>query len=149
MSAIHVYDIIKTPVITEKGSKQADMGKYFFRVHSSATKLDIKKAVEEPVKQIAKNAGKDGAVIVDALLRESNLNIGYNAKTDKFEDMFKAGVIDPTKVARSALQNAASIAGLILTTEAMVTDIKDKKGRDEPDMSAMGGMSGMGGPVMM
>ena len=109
----------------------------------------IKKAVEEPVKQIAKNAGKDGAVIVDALLRESNLNIGYNAKTDKFEDMFKAGVIDPTKVARSALQNAASIAGLILTTEAMVTDIKDKKGRDEPDMSAMGGMSGMGGPVMM
>jgi chaperonin GroEL len=111
----------------------------------------IKKAIEEPIRQIVKNAGKDGSVIVARLLSETDVNMGYNAKTDTFEDMFKAGVLDPTKVVRSALQNAASIAGMVLTTEAMVTDIKDKKGRDEPDMSGMGGMPGMGGmgPVMM
>ncbi len=111
----------------------------------------IKKAIEEPIRQIVKNAGKDGSVIVAKLLSEKDVNMGYNAKTDTFEDMFKAGVLDPTKVVRSALQNAASIAGMVLTTEAMVTDIKDKKGKDEPDMGGMGGMPGMGGmgPVMM
>lgn len=108
----------------------------------------IKRAIEEPVRQIVKNAGKDGSVIVSKLLQEKDPNIGYNAKTHTFEDMFKAGVLDPTKVVRSALQNASSISGMVLTTEAMVTDIKDKKSKDEPDMGGMPGMGGMG-PVMM
>ncbi|HLD05673.1 MAG TPA: TCP-1/cpn60 chaperonin family protein, partial [Candidatus Nanoarchaeia archaeon] len=89
-----------------------------------------------------------GSVIVSKLLQEKDPNIGYNAKTHTFEDMFKAGVLDPTKVVRSALQNASSISGMVLTTEAMVTDIKDKKSKDEPDMGGMPGMGGMG-PVMM
>jgi chaperonin GroEL len=107
----------------------------------------LRKVIEEPVKQIAKNAGKDGSVIVDRLKKEE-IKIGYNAKTDKFEDLFKAGVIDPTKVTRTALQNAASIVGLILTTEAIVADKPEKK--DHPPMPPMGGgMGGMGGMDMM
>ena len=107
----------------------------------------VKKAIEEPVKQIAANAGKEGNIVVEKL-KKQNGNIGYNAKTDKFEDMVKAGVIDPTKVTRSALQNAASIAGMILTTEGIVTDIPEKK----EEMLPMGGgmpPPGMGGGMPM
>ncbi len=106
--------------------------------------LDIvRRALEIPAKQIAANAGKEGSVIVEQLKREKE-NIGYNAKTDKFEDLFAAGVIDPTKVTRSALQNAASIAGMLLTTEAAVAEIpEDKKEPAMPHMGGMGGMPGM------
>jgi len=97
--------------------------------------LDIlKRALEEPARQIANNAGKDGAVIVEEIKKQED-NFGYNAAKDKFEDLVKAGIIDPTKVTRSALQNAASIAGLILTTEAVVTEIPEKK-EQRPSSSA-------------
>jgi len=105
--------------------------------------LDIlKKALEEPTKQITLNAGKEGSVIVERLKKEEG-NLGYNAKTDKFEDLVEAGVIDPTKVTRIALQNAASIAGMVLTTEALVTDIKE----DKPEAPCA--PPGMGGGGMM
>jgi chaperonin GroEL len=87
----------------------------------------IKRALEEPIRQISVNAGKDGAEVMAQIRSESNDKYGYNAKTDTFEDLFEAGVIDPTKVVRSGLQNAASIAGMILTTEAVVADFDDEK----------------------
>jgi len=86
----------------------------------------VKKALEGPVRQIAENAGKDGSEIL-AHLRGQNEKIGYNARTDKFEDLFAAGVIDPTKVVRNALQSATSIACMVLTTEALVADFDDEK----------------------
>jgi chaperonin GroEL len=103
----------------------------------------VKRAIVWPVHQIAVNAGKDGGVVVEKILAQKDLSIGYNAKTDTYEDLVKAGVIDPTKVVRTALQNAVSIAGLLLTTEALVTDIPEKK---EPQgmPPGMGGMGGMG-----
>ena len=87
----------------------------------------VKKAIEEPLKQIAANAGKEGSVVIEKLKAETNPNMGYDAKTDAYKDMIEAGIIDPVKVVRSALQNAASIAGLMLTTEALVADIPEKK----------------------
>ena len=86
----------------------------------------VKRALEEPVRQIAANAGADGAVVVAEVLKLSGGH-GYNAATGTYEDLVAAGIIDPTKVTRSALQNAASIAALLLTTEAVVTDIPEKK----------------------
>ncbi len=102
----------------------------------------IKRAVEEPIRQISKNAGKEGAVIVQKV-REGKADFGYNARTDKFENLLKAGVIDPTKVTRIALENAASIAGMFLTTETVIVEEKT----DEPAAPMMppGGMGGMGG----
>ena len=94
----------------------------------------IRRALKAPAKQIADNAGQDGAVIVGKLLESTDNNFGFNAQTNKFEDLIKAGVIDPTKVVRSALQNAASVAGLLITTEAMVAD------RPEPASGSGGGM---------
>ncbi len=99
----------------------------------------LRRAVEEPLRQIAQNAGVDGAVIAEEVKKGTG-NYGYNAATGKYEDMVKAGIIDPAKVTRSALQNAASIAGMFLTTEAIITEIPKK---DEPAMPPMGG--GMGG----
>ncbi len=87
----------------------------------------IREAIEEPLKQIAANAGKEGSVVLEKLKAESNPNMGYDAKTDAYVDMIQAGIIDPVKVVRSALQNAASIAGMMLTTEALVADIPEKK----------------------
>ncbi len=87
----------------------------------------IKRALEEPMRQIATNAGKEGAEVVATIRAKSSELFGYNAKKDIFEDLFEAGVIDPTKVVRSALQNAASIAGMLLTTEALVTDFDEEK----------------------
>ncbi|MDD5626951.1 MAG: chaperonin GroEL [Patescibacteria group bacterium] len=84
------------------------------------------KALSEPLKQIAYNAGKEGAVIVESVKKEKG-NFGYNAETNKFEDLIQAGIVDPTKVTRSALQNAASIAGMFLTIEAVVTDLPEKE----------------------
>ena len=104
----------------------------------------VRRALEEPLRQIVQNAGKEGAVVVEKVRTEKNENIGFNAATEQFEDLVKAGVIDPAKVTRTALQNAASIAGLMLTTEAMVSELpEDEKG--SPAMpGGMGGMSGMG-----
>ncbi|HSE33791.1 MAG TPA: chaperonin GroEL [Pyrinomonadaceae bacterium] len=85
----------------------------------------VKRALEEPLRQIVANAGKEGAVIVERVRSEKNPNIGYNVVTEKFEDLVAAGVIDPTKVTRSALQNAASIAGLMLTTEVLISEAQE------------------------
>ena len=99
-----------------------------------------------PVRQIAENAGHDGAVVSGNLLREGDETQGFNAATDTYENLVKAGVIDPTKVVRIALQDAASVAGLLITTEAAITDApEDKNSGGMPDMSGMGGMGGMGG----
>ncbi len=104
----------------------------------------MRRAMEEPLRQIAGNAGVDGAVVAEEV-RKGSGNMGYNAATGQYEDMVKAGIIDPAKVTRSALQNAASIAGMFLTTEAVVTDIP-KKDEPMPPMGGMGGgMGGMGG----
>jgi chaperonin GroEL len=100
----------------------------------------IKRAVEEPLRQIAGNAGKEGAVIVERIRESKDATFGFNAATEVFEDLVKAGVIDPAKVTRTALQNAASIAGLMLTTEAMIADAPEEKGAD----MGMGGMPGGG-----
>src|SRR5947209_6263541 len=84
-------------------------------------------ALRAPTKQIAENAGEDGDVVVDTIASNKNINFGYNAATDEYVDMFKAGIIDPTKVARTALLNAASVSGLALTTEVLITELKEKK----------------------
>jgi chaperonin GroEL len=98
----------------------------------------VKRALEEPLRQIVENAGKEGAVIVEKVRAERNANFGYNAATDKFEDLVAAGIIDPAKVTRCALQNAASIAGLMLTTEALVSEIQE----DDKPGTMTGGMGG-------
>ncbi|MBO3092183.1 chaperonin GroEL [Schleiferilactobacillus harbinensis] len=103
----------------------------------------VLRALEEPVRQIAKNAGKEGSVIVERLKGEKP-EFGYNARDDKWENMVEAGIIDPTKVTRSALQNAASVAALLLTTEAVVSDIPEPKS-DNPAAGAGAGAPGMGG----
>jgi chaperonin GroEL len=87
----------------------------------------VKRACEEPLRQIVSNSGTEGAIVVDKVRENSNQNFGYNAATDAYEDLVASGVIDPTKVTRSALQHAASIAGLMLTTEAMIAEIPEKK----------------------
>ena len=102
------------------------------------------RALEEPIRQIVANAGEEPSVIV-AKVAEGKGNFGYNAQTGEFGDMIEMGILDPAKVARSALQNAASVASLILTTEAMVAEAPKKDAAAGPDMSAMGGMGGMGG----
>jgi chaperonin GroEL len=90
----------------------------------------VAEALRWPARQIADNAGEDGEVVVDQILQNKNPSWGYNAATDEYVDMFKAGIIDPTKVARTALLNAASVSGLALTTEVLITELKEKKGED-------------------
>jgi chaperonin GroEL len=97
----------------------------------------VRRALEEPLRQIAANAGKEGAVVVNRVTNEKSDSYGYNAATDEYEDLVKAGVIDPAKVTRTALQNAASIAGLMLTTEALITELPEEKKAGAP-----GGMPG-------
>jgi chaperonin GroEL len=104
----------------------------------------IDTAILEPIKQIAANAGKDGSLILYNIIRENKnggKHIGYNAATDKFENMFDAGIVDPTKVVRSALENAASAAIMFLTTEAVITDKPEEKGHDHGMPGGMGGMN--------
>ncbi|MHB1021889.1 MAG: chaperonin GroEL [Acidobacteriaceae bacterium] len=101
----------------------------------------IRRAIEEPLRQIVANAGEEGAVVVGKILESKEAHHGYNAATGEFEDLVKAGVIDPTKVTRTALQNAASISGLLLTTEALVSEIPEKK--EAPAAPGHGGMDGM------
>ena len=100
----------------------------------------VKRAIEEPLRQIVANAGKEGAVVVQKV-REGKGDFGYNARTDVYENMYAAGVVDPAKVTRVALENAASIAGMFLTTECVVVEKKE----DKPEMSMNPGMGGMGG----
>jgi chaperonin GroEL len=104
----------------------------------------VRRALEEPLRQIANNAGQEGSIVVQKV-REGKGAFGYNARTETYGDLMKEGVIDPTKVARTALENAASVAGLLLTTEAVVNDRPEKKdgGSGGPDMGGMGGMGGM------
>ena len=103
----------------------------------------VRKSLEEPIRQISNNAGKEGSIVVNRVMAEKDA-FGYNAQTDVYEDLFKAGVIDPTKVARTALENAASIAGLLLTTEAVVSEKpEDKKAGMAMPPGGMGGMDGM------
>ena len=105
----------------------------------------VRKAILAPIRQIAENAGHDGAVISGNLLREDDETQGFNAATDTYENLVAAGVIDPTKVVRTALQDAASVAGLLITTEAAIADAPDDSAGGAPAMPDMGGMGGMGG----
>jgi len=107
----------------------------------------VRRALEAPLRQIAENAGVDGAVVAGKIRESSDLSFGFNAQTEEYGDMFKYGVIDPAKVTRTALEDAASIAGLLITTEAMIADKPEPKGAGggAPAMPDMGGMGGMGG----
>ncbi|MGC6516593.1 MAG: chaperonin GroEL [Candidatus Puniceispirillaceae bacterium] len=106
----------------------------------------VRRALQAPARQIANNAGADGAVIVGKLMEGTEATVGFNAQSGEFTDLIKAGVIDPTKVVRSSIQNAASVAGLLITTEAMVAEKDEPKSAAPaaPDMGGMGGMGGMG-----
>jgi chaperonin GroEL len=104
----------------------------------------VRRALEEPLRQIVQNAGKEGAVVVERVRSDKGENFGFNAQTEEYGDLVKAGVIDPAKVTRTALQNAASIAGLMLTTEAMVSELPDDDKGSPAMPGGMGGMSGMG-----
>jgi len=103
----------------------------------------VLRALEEPIRQIANNAGAEGSVVVEKV-KDQKAGFGFNAETGKYEDLMKAGIIDPTKVTRFALQNASSVAALLLTTEAMIAE-KPKEREDMPHMPPGGGMGGMGG----
>ncbi|MFB1025062.1 MAG: TCP-1/cpn60 chaperonin family protein, partial [Octadecabacter sp.] len=100
--------------------------------------------LEAPLRQIAENSGVDGSVVAGKIRESDDLKFGFNAQTEEYGDMFKFGVIDPAKVVRTALQDAASVAGLLITTEAMVADKPAKEGAGGgggmPDMGGMGGM---------
>jgi chaperonin GroEL len=104
----------------------------------------VKKALEAPIRKLASNAGEDGSVIIDTVRRkaaeEKNKNIGFNVLTGKYTDMIKAGVIDPVKVVRGALENASSIAAMILTTDVLITDMPQKESAPAMPPGGMGGM---------
>ena len=104
----------------------------------------IRRALEEPLRQIVQNAGHEGAIVVAKVRDSKNINFGFNADSEEYEDLVEAGVIDPTMVARTALENASSIAGLLLTTEALITDVPEEEKASAPggapDMGGMGGM---------
>jgi chaperonin GroEL len=118
--------------------------------HDQQVGIDIvRRALQAPVRQIAQNAGHDGAVIAGHMLEQKSHNYGFDAQKGEYVDMIKAGVIDPVKVVRAALQGAASVAGLLITTEAMVADHPDDSGGMGGGMpGGMGGMGGMGGGGM-
>jgi chaperonin GroEL len=101
----------------------------------------VRRALEEPLRQIVANAGVEGSVVVQEV-KKGKADFGFNAQTEKYEHFYKTGVIDPTKVARIALENAASVAGMILTTETLIAEIPEEK---EPIGGGAPGMGGMGG----
>ena len=111
----------------------------------------VKKSCESPIRQIASNAGLDGAIVVDRVLSNNSSNYGFNAHKEEYEDLVKSGVIDPVKVVRCALENAASVASLMLTTETMIAEAPKKEDASAAPHGGMGGMGGMGGgmPGMM
>ena len=100
----------------------------------------LRRAIEAPLRQIVANAGDEPSVVINAV-KNGEGNFGYNAATSEYGDMLEMGILDPAKVTRSALEHAASVAGLMLTTECMITDVPE----DKPAMPDMGGMGGMGG----
>ncbi|MEM7642277.1 MAG: TCP-1/cpn60 chaperonin family protein, partial [Pseudomonadota bacterium] len=104
----------------------------------------VRRAIEAPLRQIAENSGVDGAVVAGKIRESDDVTFGFNAQTEEYGDLFKFGVIDPAKVVRTALEDAASVAGLLITTEAMVADKPEKPGANAgggmPDMGGMGGM---------
>ena len=102
----------------------------------------IRRAIEEPLRQIVSNAGGEGSVVVQKI-KEGKKDFGYNARADKYENLLKSGVIDPAKVSRVALENAASIASMLLTTECVITDIPEKEDDHHHAAPPMGGMPGM------
>ncbi len=103
----------------------------------------IRRAIEEPMRMIVQNAGGEGSIVVEKIRQSKDSNYGYNALTDNYEDLVVAGIIDPTKVTRTALQNAASIAGLLLTTEALIVEKKEPAGAAQGGGGPPGGMGGM------
>jgi len=103
----------------------------------------VRRALQSPIRQISENAGHDGSVVVGKLLEQKDANFGFDAQTGEYRDMVKAGIIDPTKVVRTALQDAASVAGLLITTEAMVAERPEKKAPMSPPGGGMGGMGDM------
>ena len=105
----------------------------------------IKRAIEEPLRQIAGNAGHEGSIVVDKVMSNSSSTWGFNALTETYEDLLAAGVIDPAKVGRCALQNAASVASLMLTTETLIAEKPKKDAAPMGGAPGMGGMGGMGG----
>jgi len=108
----------------------------------------VRRALEAPMRQIAVNAGVDGSIVVQTVRSNKSETYGYNAATDVYEDMIKAGIVDPAKVTYAALQNAASVSTLLLTTEALISTVPEKKpaggGHDHGHGGGMGGMGGMG-----
>ena len=136
--------ILSRPRITEKSYALNAFNQYVFVITEDATKKSVKRAIEEPLRHIAKNAGLEGSVIVEKV-RAAKDGFGLNALTGEIVDMVKAGIVDPAKVTRSTIQNAASIAALVLTTETLVVDKPEaKKGGGMPGggMDDMGGMGG-------
>jgi chaperonin GroEL len=101
----------------------------------------VARALSYPVRQIAENAGREGAIVVEAIRTNTDAHFGYDAATDEYKDMVKAGIVDPKKVTRSAMENAISIAGMFLTTEAVISDVPEKK--EAPAHDHGGGMSGI------
>jgi len=102
----------------------------------------VRRALQEPVRQIASNAGAEGSVVVAKILENASVSFGYNAATDQYGDLVQLGVIDPVKVVRTALQDAASVASLLITTEALIAELPKEAA---PAMPGGGGMGGMGG----
>lgn len=109
----------------------------------------VRRALEAPLRQIAENSGFDGAVIANKVMEANDHRMGFDAAEGKIKDLIEAGIIDPKKVTRSALQNAASIAGVFLTTEAAITDLPKEEGAGGGMPAMPGGMGGMGMPGMM
>ncbi len=121
---------------------QAALDKTKVDEHDEQVGIDIvRRALEEPMRIIASNAGVEGSIVVEKVRTSKEKNFGYNAQTDVYEDLVDAGVIDPTKVTRTALQNAASVASLLLTTECVVVERKEEE--KAPAMPGGGGMGGM------
>ena len=104
---------------------------------------EVKRSLEQPLRQIAENAGVDAAIVAGKVRESKDSNFGFNAQTEEYGDMFQFGILDPAKVVRTALEDAASIAGLLITTEAMIADKPEPKNATPampPDMGGMGGM---------
>ena len=132
------YQIIKKRLEEQRRFIQVVMGAR--QIGKSTVVKQVLKDLEEPVKQIAANAGLEGSVIIDKIVRSRKVGYGFDAYSETYVDMIPAGIVDPTKVTRSALQNAASVAAMVLTTESLVTDIKE----EAPAAAPAGGMGGMG-----
>jgi chaperonin GroEL len=105
----------------------------------------VRRALESPIRQIVRNSGGEGSIVVGKLLEKNDYKFGFDAQTDQYVDMIKAGIVDPAKVVRTALQDAASVAGLLITTEAMVAEAPKKESGHSHGGMPGGGMGGMGG----